>query len=103
VSSLGGGAWLYKPMCYSVNLQYCVMGHADGPLKPGATRPITLPIVDSALGWATGWTIGVLGFDSRKGLGIFLFATAMSRTALGPTQLPIQWVPGALSLEVKRP
>jgi hypothetical protein len=23
--------------------------------------------------------------------------------ALGPTQLPIQWVPGALSLEVKRP
>jgi hypothetical protein len=52
--------------------------------------------------WATGWTIGVLGFDSRRGLGIFLFTTA-SRTALGPTQSPIQWVPGALSLEVKRP
>jgi hypothetical protein len=28
-----------------------------------------------------------------QGLGIFL--------ALGPTQSPIQWVPGALSLEVK--
>jgi hypothetical protein len=26
-----------------------------------------------------------------------------SRTALGPTQPPIQWVPGALSLGVKRP
>jgi hypothetical protein len=32
--------------------------------------------------WATGWTIGVLGFDSRRGLGIFLSTTA-SRTALG--------------------
>jgi hypothetical protein len=27
----------------------------------------------------------------RQGLGIFLFTTA-SRTALGPTRLPIQWV-----------
>jgi hypothetical protein len=49
-----------------------------------------------------GWTIGVLVFDSQRGLGIFLFTTA-SRTALGPTQPPIQWVPEALSLGVKRP
>jgi hypothetical protein len=47
------------------------------------------------------WTIRVLGFDSRRGLGIFLFTTA-SRTAVGPTQPPIQWVPWALSLGVKR-
>jgi hypothetical protein len=33
---------------------------------------------------------------------IFLFTTA-SRTALGPTQTPIQWVAGALYLGVKRP
>jgi hypothetical protein len=52
--------------------------------------------------WATGWTIGDLGFDSRRGLGIFHFTTA-SRTALGPTQPPIQCVPGSLSLGVKRP
>jgi hypothetical protein len=44
-----------------------------------------------------GWTIGALGFDSRWGLGIFLFTTA------SPPQPPIQWVPGALSLGVKRP
>jgi hypothetical protein len=42
-------------------------------------------------------------FESRHGLGIFLFTT-LSRPALGPTQPPILWVPGALfSLEVKRP
>jgi hypothetical protein len=35
-------------------------------------------------------------------LEIFLFTTA-SRTALGPTHPPIYWVPGALSLGVKRP
>jgi hypothetical protein len=46
--------------------------------------------------------IGVLGFDSRRGLGIFQFTTA-SRTVLGSTQIPIQWVSGALSLVVKRP
>jgi len=46
--------------------------------------------------------IGVLGFDSQWGLGIFLFTTT-SRMALRPTQPPIQWVPGALSLGVKWP
>jgi hypothetical protein len=49
-----------------------------------------------------GWKIGVIGFDSQQELGIFLFTTT-SRTALEPTQPPIQWVPGALSLGVKWP
>jgi len=51
---------------------------------------------------STGWAIGVLGFDSLRELGIFLFTTA-SRTALWSTRPPIQWVPGALSLGAKRP
>jgi hypothetical protein len=60
---------------------------------------------DSSVGIATrlrGRTIGVLGFDSRQGLGIFSFTT-VSRTALGPIQPPIQWVTGVLSLGIKRP
>jgi hypothetical protein len=43
------------------------------------------------------------GFRSQQGLGIFLFTTAVSRLALGPTQPPIQWIQGALSLGVKQP
>jgi hypothetical protein len=44
---------------------------------------------------------GVIGFDSRQRMRIFLFTTEF-RTALVPTH-PIKWVPGVLSLEVKRP
>jgi hypothetical protein len=42
------------------------------------------------------------GFDSRQGLGIFLFTTA-SRPALGTTQPLIQCVAGAVYLVVKWP
>jgi hypothetical protein len=61
---------------------------------------IKLKLVGIALGY---------GLDDRSarvrfpaGLGILLFTTA-SRMALWPTQLPIQWLSGALSLGVKRP
>jgi hypothetical protein len=42
-------------------------------------------------------TIEVLGFDSRRELGIFILTTA-SRKALQPIQPPIQWVKRFLSL-----
>jgi hypothetical protein len=41
-------------------------------------------------------------FKSWQGLGIFLFTT-VSRLALEPTQLPVQWATGALSLGAKQP
>jgi hypothetical protein len=45
--------------------------------------------------YSAGLRAGRSGFDSRRGLGIFLFITAF-RTALGPTQPPMQWVVGIL-------
>jgi hypothetical protein len=51
---------------------------------------------------ALGYGLKDRRFESRQGLGIFLFTTA-SRLALGPTKPPIQWVPEALSVGVKRP
>jgi hypothetical protein len=63
-------------------------------------------ILRGEAGWlsaiALGYGLDEQGFESRQGLGIFLFTTA-SRPALGTTQPPIQWVPGALFLGVKRP
>jgi hypothetical protein len=47
----------------------------------------------------------VLISDTCKQAGCFpaYLLTAAFRTSLGSTQLPIQWVPGTLYLEVKRP
>jgi hypothetical protein len=56
----------------------------------------------TSIGIALGYGLNDRRFESREGLGIFLFTTA-SRPALSPTQPPIQWVAGALSLGVKRP
>jgi hypothetical protein len=58
----------------------------------------------SSVGIATGNGLDdrMIGVRFAAGLGILLIITA-SRPALGPTQPPIQWVPGALSLGVKRP
>jgi hypothetical protein len=66
--------------------------------------PIRLVSRDNSVGIALGYGLDDRGSRVRfpGGLGIFLFTTA-SRTALGPTQSPIQWVQGALSLEVKLP
>jgi hypothetical protein len=81
-------------------------------------NPITIPTLsffktililsynslDSSVGIALGYGLDDRGSRVRfpAGAGSFLFTTA-SRTALGPTQPLIQWVPGAHSMGVKRP
>jgi hypothetical protein len=47
--------------------------------------------------WAMGWMI-----TGSQGLIIFLFIIT-SNLAMGPTQPPIQWAPGVLSLGIKQP
>jgi hypothetical protein len=42
-----------------------------------------------------------MGFDPRQGQRIFLLSY-VSRPAPGPTQAPLQWVPGVLSPGIKR-
>jgi len=45
--------------------------------------------------------LGDTGFESRRRHEIYLFSKT-TRPPLGPTQPPIQWLPGALSLGVKQ-
>jgi hypothetical protein len=51
---------------------------------------------DSAVDIATGYRLNDRGVRVRVSVGAKIFPTA-SRPDLGPTQPPIQWVPGALS------
>jgi hypothetical protein len=67
-----------------------------------ASRHFLHPILNSSVSIVTRLWDGRPGFDFWQGQGFFLLATT-SRPALGPTNPPIQWVPGALSPEVKRP
>jgi hypothetical protein len=57
---------------------------------------------NSIVGRATDYGLDDRGVGVRVPIGSRIFSTS-SRPALGPTQLPIQWVLGALSPGVKRP
>jgi hypothetical protein len=60
------------------------------------TATITLWSRDSAVGIATAYGLDDGGVGVRVPVGSRIFSMS-SRQALGPTQIPIQWVRGALS------
>jgi hypothetical protein len=58
---------------------------------------------DSAVGIATGYGLDDRGVGVRVPVGSRIFSSPRRPDwFLGPTQSPIQWIPGALSLGVKR-
>jgi hypothetical protein len=96
----GYASSLYNPLHCRVDVYLDWQVETIASLEMFSVSPSIIKraaMAQSVQRWATDWAIGVLGFDSRRGLGIFIFTTA-SRTALEPTQPPIQWVPGALSV-----
>jgi hypothetical protein len=72
----------HNPLCCFSTSVYCCLFHYR-------LSPVTF-----------GYTL-VCMYVLWEGLGIFLFTTA-SRPALGPTQPPIQWKLGALSLDIRQ-
>jgi hypothetical protein len=57
---------------------------------------------DSVVGIASGYGLDDRGVGALSPGRVKSFPFFMSRSALGSTQPPMQWVPGALSPEVKR-
>jgi hypothetical protein len=109
-------AWSYtstSPEVFSPHIQWwqCITGWVCAGLKSELISKYTCffksnlccPIWAGIAQWYSGeLRAGWWGFESRQGLGIFLFSTA-SRMVLGPIQPPIQKVPGNFSLGTKRP
>jgi hypothetical protein len=86
-------SWIHQNLKKSANTNSntnCRQGERDATLQCSWRHDETL-----------GYGLDDRGFESRQRLGIFLFTTT-SRPALRSTHPPLHWVPGALSLGLKR-
>jgi hypothetical protein len=90
-------------LCPLVRANVCVslyrLAPSDGPRMFVCLKQ--LRIRDSVVGIASGYGLDDRGVGVRVPVESRIFFTS-SRPALGSTQPPIQWVPGALSPGVKR-
>jgi len=75
---------------------------ASQPSRPRLQNPLSgiksifITLVMNHSDWATFWTAGVQ-IQAGAMMRFLLFATVMSRPALGPIQPPIKWLTEALS------
>jgi hypothetical protein len=64
-----------------------VSKYSHGRITMDTIHCLRAVIAQLVLRWATGWTIGVLWFDSRRGLGIFFSSPPRPERLWGPLNL----------------
>jgi hypothetical protein len=100
--------WQWQIICRLLLLWNCcfylpiIHLYSRVPTSAHATLCVRTGMAESVQQLAMGRTIWWSGFDSWRGLGIFLFDT-MSRSTLALTQPPVQWVMWVVSRGVKQP
>jgi hypothetical protein len=96
-------AWGHNPTV-NTNINFLKNDFHCGQMSVNKNKKrVTTNILSySVVGIVTGYGLDDWGVKVQVPVGSRMFSTS-SRPVLRPAQYPIQWVPGALSPEIKRP